>query len=163
MLLQYKNSMKKSFYVQFFLVLIYLVCITVSLSSFAGEQAIKKLGVKELALTRVELAKTPEQKATGLMFRETLCSGCVMLFIYDEPTNGSFWMKNTYVSLDIIFMDKAGKIVTIQENTKPLDFSILYASSVPYVYVLEAGSGFAKKHNLTLGVQIDIDELLKAV
>lgn len=96
------------------------------------------------------------------MFRKKLCDSCAMLFVFNNPrsANTSFWMKNTYISLDMLFIDKDGKIVTIHNNTKPLDVNLRYSANNQYKYVLETNAGFAKNNKLRVGDVINIDYLL---
>ncbi len=68
----------------------------------------------------VEVARTPEQQARGLMHRQTLAADRGMLFPYDPPRPASFWMKNTLIPLDIIFIRQDGSIANIAENTVPM-------------------------------------------
>jgi uncharacterized protein len=67
----------------------------------------------------VEIADTPEGQSYGLMYRTELEENRGMLFIFDQERQLSFWMKNTFIPLDIIFIDSDGTINTIHENTKP--------------------------------------------
>ena len=83
-----------------------------------------------------------------------------MLFVYTYPSNYYFWMKNTKISLDIIFLDKNGKIINIHKKTKPLDSKIRYRPDSYYWYVLETNEGFADKNNLIPGSIIDIQDLI---
>ena len=76
-----------------------------------------KTGVHVFA---VELASTPEQQAKGLMFRRELPEGQGMLFDFHREQPTSFWMKNTYIPLDMIFIRGDGRILRIAENTVPL-------------------------------------------
>ncbi len=69
---------------------------------------------------KVELAETPEQRAKGLMFREHLAENEGMLFLFPKPQTTAMWMKNTLLSLDMIFCNEQGKILEIRENTIPL-------------------------------------------
>lgn len=70
---------------------------------------------------RVEIADTPEDRARGLMFRREVPAGEGMLFIYDAPVPMSFWMRNTLVPLDLLFIDAAGVIRHIHPMARPLD------------------------------------------
>ncbi len=70
---------------------------------------------------RVEIADDPAERAKGLMFREHLAQGDGMLFVYEAPQPASFWMRNTLIPLDIIFLDQKGVIRHIHPMAKPLD------------------------------------------
>ncbi|MEX2649461.1 MAG: DUF192 domain-containing protein [Alphaproteobacteria bacterium] len=67
----------------------------------------------------IELAETPEQRSRGLMFRDHLAPDAGMLFVFEAPREASFWMKNTLVSLDMLFIDATGSIVRIAAETTP--------------------------------------------
>ena len=80
-------------------------------------------GVKHVF--KVEVAKQESERNRGLMFRQSLDDDAGMLFDYDPPEEISFWMKNTYISLDIIFIDAGGKILNIAASTTPLSLQHL--------------------------------------
>lgn len=111
-------------------------------------------------LTKIELAVTNYQKARGLMYRDNLCESCAMLFIFNDDTNTMFWMKNTFIALDIIFIDNNGKIITIHHNTQPENTRLNYAANSSYRYVLETNAGFAKKNDINQGDVINLEHLL---
>ena len=67
----------------------------------------------------VELAVTPDSRQLGLMYRDALAAGSGMLFIFPEPAPQAFWMKNTKIPLDILFIDDTGKIVRLHARTTP--------------------------------------------
>ena len=71
------------------------------------------------AVYRVELALTPEDQAQGLMFRENLAPLSGMLFVFARPAPHHFWMKNTMIPLDMIWMDEAGKVIFVSADTPP--------------------------------------------
>ena len=73
-----------------------------------------------------------------------------MLFIFSIEQSQSFWMLNTLFSLDMLFINKQKKIVTIHKNTAPLSQQS-YPSSEPSIYVLEVVSGFTEKHDVKVG------------
>lgn len=98
----------------------------------------------------VELAQTPEQQAKGLMFREQLPMNAGMLFLYPQPQGVAFWMKNTPLSLDIIFVAPGGKILNIAANTTPMSEAAI-PSAGPVVAVLEINAGLSAKLGIAPG------------
>lgn len=109
-----------------------------------------KSGVHAFA---VEMALTPEQQARGLMYRKSLPEGRGMLFDFKEERELSFWMKNTYVSLDIIFIRGDGTILRIAANTTPLSEKMI-PSGGPARAVLEVVAGTARKLGLAPGDRV---------
>src|SRR5690606_15746181 len=101
----------------------------------------------------VEMATTPEEKATGLMHRKHLPDGQGMLFDFSPAQQVSMWMKNTYISLDMIFIGSNGRIVRIAENTEPLSTRII-SSRRPVKGVLEVIGGTAKKYGIATGDRV---------
>ena len=101
----------------------------------------------------VEMALTPEEQAKGLMFRRELPEGEGMLFDFHHEQPASFWMKNTYVSLDMIFIRADGTILKIAENTVPLS-EALVQSGGPVRAVLEVVAGTARKLGIAPGDRV---------
>lgn len=101
----------------------------------------------------VELAKTDDQRARGLMFRKELPEGQGMLFDFERNTEISMWMQNTYIPLDMIFIRADGRIHRIAENTEPLSTKIV-SSGGPVRAVLEVIGGTAKKLGLNAGDRV---------
>jgi uncharacterized membrane protein (UPF0127 family) len=98
----------------------------------------------------VEVARTPEEQARGLMYRRSLADDRGMVFPYDPPRAVGFWMKNTYIPLDIIFIRPNGRIARIAANTTPL--SLEPVSSVePVSTVLEIRGGRAAELGIREG------------
>ncbi len=97
-----------------------------------------------------ELASTPKELATGLMNRDSLDADKGMLFDFGSERPVKMWMKNTLIPLDMLFIDKKGKIVYIAENTEPLSLDFIEAG-VPVRYVLEIGGGESKANGITAG------------
>src|ERR1700719_3958279 len=87
-------------------------------------EIVTKSGVR---VFEVEMAVTEAEQAQGLMYRRELADGKGMLFDMGEERPAVFWMKNTYVSLDMIFIRADGSIASIAENTKPLSEARLYS------------------------------------
>ena len=103
----------------------------------------------------VEIADTSQERAQGLMFRESLCQNCGMLFIFEEEEMHSFWMKNTLIPLDMIFLDKNGIITDIIEAEPCVqDPCPYYTSSQPGRYVLEINKGVSAQHSFTTGQKV---------
>jgi uncharacterized protein len=108
-----------------------------------------KSGSKTLGYT-VEMARTGQQQAKGLMFRTALADDKGMLFPFSEPRMASFWMKNTVIPLDIIFIRADGKIENIAENTTPYS-TIPVESTAPVTAVLELRGGLTKERGIKPG------------
>ncbi len=102
---------------------------------------------------RVDLADTPEERARGLMFRESLPRMSGMLFVFPGERPRSFWMRNTLVSLDIIYFDATGTWVSVQAEAVPLDETTL-PSEGPAQYVLEINAGLAERFGMGPGTQM---------
>jgi uncharacterized protein len=95
-------------------------------------------------------AATPQQQMQGLMFVRDLPADRGMLFTEQQPRVASMWMKNTYVPLDMLFIDARGKIVKIIAMTKPFSLEVL-SSGVPIKAVLELRGGEAKRRHIHIG------------
>ncbi len=98
----------------------------------------------------VEVAKTPEQQARGLMYRRSLARDRGMVFPYDPPQTVGFWMKNTLIPLDIIFIRADGRIARIAANTTPLSLDPV-PSGEPVATVLEIRGGRAAELGIREG------------
>ncbi len=109
-----------------------------------------KTGVHPFA---VEMALTPEEQARGLMYRKSLPQGQGMLFDFKVDHELTFWMKNTYISLDMIFIRGDGRILRIAENTEPLS-ERLVPSGGPARAVLEVIAGTARKLGIAPGDRV---------
>jgi len=105
---------------------------------------------QDKAFFDIEIAETPDEMKTGLMYRDSLSTNQAMLFIYDIPDILSFWMKNTYLPLDIVFIGPDSSIVSIGENTTPFSEQSV-VSKGPAQYVLEINSGLASAYGLKIG------------
>lgn len=101
----------------------------------------------------VEIARTDQERATGLMYRKELPEGRGMLFDFSPEQNVSMWMKNTFISLDMIFIDREGRILRIAENTEPQSEKII-SSGGPARAVLEVIAGTARKYGIQPGDKV---------
>ncbi len=98
----------------------------------------------------VEIADEPQEQAQGLMFRERLPSSAGMLFVYDRPQPVRFWMKNTLIPLDMLFLDQTGRVTRIHENARPLDETPIDGGDGVQL-VLEINGGMARALGITEG------------
>ena len=101
----------------------------------------------------VEIARTEAEQAQGLMNRETLAADRGMVFPYDPPRPASFWMKNTLIPLDIIFIRADGTVARIEANTVPLSLDPV-VSGEPVGTVLELAGGRAAELGITPGAKV---------
>jgi uncharacterized membrane protein (UPF0127 family) len=110
----------------------------------------------------VELAQSPQARAQGLMFRRELAEGHGMLFIYDCPLIPAFWMKNMFLTIDIIFIGQDRQIKKIFSEVPPCPAGQIcetYSPSEPVVYVLEVPGGFSGKIGLQPGDLFQFDQV----
>lgn len=105
---------------------------------------------------KVEVAETPMHRQRGLMYRRELPEEEGMLFVFGTPRINRFWMRNTCVSLDMLFLDEDGTIVGIQESTPTMSDST-FASRCKSKYVLEVVGGFCRKHGVTAGQRLRLE------
>ncbi len=101
----------------------------------------------------IEIAASDFETQTGLMYRESMESNQGMLFVFPDVAVHSFYMKNTQIPLDIIYIDEDLKIASFQKNAKPFDETGL-TSQVPIKYVLEVNAGLSDQWELEVGDRI---------
>lgn len=97
-----------------------------------------------------EVADTRSKRQLGLMYRKHLEQDSCMLFVFSEEELRSFWMKNTFIPLDIIFVNSQFKVVSVSEHTKPLSEKPII-SGKPALYVIELNAGLVESHHITPG------------
>jgi len=102
----------------------------------------------------LEVAATPAERERGLMYRRSLAEGRGMLFVFDADGNQSFWMKNTLIPLDLLFIARDGTVVGIHANATPLSTANI-AVGKPSRYVLEVPGGWAARHGISAGARVD--------
>ena len=101
----------------------------------------------------VELARTAAQQMQGLMFRRKLDANAGMLFIYQQPETARYWMKNTYIPLDMLFIASDGTVVRIAADAVPQSLAII-SSGGPVRAVLEIKGGEAARQGITPGAKV---------
>lgn len=107
---------------------------------------------------RVELAVTPEDRARGLMFRKALAPATGMLFVFAREGRYPFYMRNTYVALDIVYLDAEGRVLGALERMHPLDETPRVVEA-PARYVLEVEAGSVERWGLRPGDAVDLPPL----
>ena len=121
-----------------------------SILKASNDSLIKKLNI--------EIADDEYQTETGLMYRKSMEDNQGMLFIFPDSQRRYFYMRNTEIPLDIIYIDKDSAIVSIQKNAKPFDETSL-PSEGPAKYVLEINGGLSTQWNLQKGDKIQFSKL----
>jgi uncharacterized membrane protein (UPF0127 family) len=111
----------------------------------------------------VEIADTEAARARGLMFRKTLAPDQGMLFLFEERGVHPFWMKNTLISLDIVWLDSRGAIVSIAHAVPPCiaEPCLHYSPDDEACAAVEVMSGFAKQHDVKVGDTVTFEGLTK--
>jgi hypothetical protein len=101
----------------------------------------------------VELADTNAERAQGLMFRESMARQAGMLFVYEYPQRAVFWMKNTLISLDMIFVDQTGRVTSVHHQAIPGDLTPIDGGHGVFA-VLEINGGLARSYGITEGSEL---------
>jgi len=121
----------------------------VILTTRAGDQHVK-----------VEVARSDPEREHGLMYRQKLEPGRGMIFLFEHPQHLTFWMKNTYIPLDMIFIGADKRVVYVEENAEPLTTQARGPADEDSQFVLEVPGGWARAHGVERGVAVkfvDID------
>ncbi len=108
-----------------------------------------------------ELVRDRAAIEVGLMFRETLGPGAGMLFVFDDDSPRTFWMKNTRVPLDMLFLDRDGWVVKVEERTTPMT-TAPWGTHRPCRAVLEVNAGWAAAHGVGVGARVELPALASA-
>ncbi len=101
----------------------------------------------------VEIADDAAGRQKGLMFRESMPMSAGMLFVFESPKHSAFWMKNTLIPLDMIFVDSTGTVTQVHSNAIPLDETSIDGGD-DVAFVLEINGGLAKRMGIAAGAQI---------
>jgi uncharacterized membrane protein (UPF0127 family) len=107
----------------------------------------------------LEIANSSAERSKGLMNRESLCSSCGMLFIFPDSEYRAFWMKNTSIPLDIIFISEDREVINVEQadpepNTADENLT-RYRSDAPARYVIEVNQGFAEEKGIREGTEVE--------
>ena len=108
----------------------------------------------------LEVADEPKEREIGMMYRRSIPDGTGMLFVFPDVEPRSFWMRNTYVPLDIVYLDPAGRVVSIKP-AKPLDLSGV-PSDGEAQFVIELSQGTSKAIGLKPGDVVELSDELKS-
>jgi hypothetical protein len=122
--------------------------------TFRGDGTLDFLrGDSVLTRIAIEIAETDSSRTRGLMDRTSLPSRGGMLFIFDEEAPRNFWMRNTPLPLDLVFVREDGSVVNVVKQTRPFSDAGI-ASTGPAQYVVEVRAGFASRHGIDSTVSI---------
>ena len=105
---------------------------------------------KVITAIDIEVADDDAEREQGLMYRDTMAENTGMLFLMGTEETQSFWMKNTIISLDIMYADADRRIVSIHKNCKPYSLDQI-VSAKPASYVVEVNAGYTAKHGIKVG------------
>jgi len=123
-----------------------------------GTLQIKDSVNKAVAAFDIEIADDDYTRETGLMYRKEMKENNAMLFIFEKQKPLYFYMKNTYIPLDIIYINSNNRVVSIAKDAKPLDETTL-PSKVPAKYVLEVNGGLTEQLNIKKGDKVSWQKL----
>ena len=118
-----------------------------------GELTFTSAEAEFISKIDIEIAEDDEARGQGLMYRSKMLESQGMFFIFDREAPQSFWMRNTPLSLDILFVNKSNEIVKIHKNAAPFSESS-YPSYKPAIYVVEVLAGYTDKYGIKEGGQI---------
>lgn len=107
----------------------------------------------------VEVARTEAERRTGLMRRTELAPDAGMLFVFDETSEHGFWMFDTLIPLDMIFIDDGGRIAGIVERAEPRT-TTERSVGAPSRYVLEVNGGWARAHGVSRGDRVRFENVM---
>jgi uncharacterized protein len=140
--------------------LVYLILLVGVLAACNSDKPVDPFGLRTADLTiggvplKVELAIDEQTRATGLMFRDSLAEDRGMLFVFDEPEQASFWMKNTKIPLSIAFLEEDRRI-NEEKSMRPYDESMIYSRSNRIRYAIEVNAGWFDRHQIKPGTKVE--------
>lgn len=111
---------------------------------------------KLIKMITIQIAENEQERDQGLMWKYSMPEDDGMLFVFDTEELLTFWMKNTYISLDMVFADKSGNIVSISSEATPLSEAPI-SSGAPAKYVVEVNGGFCAKYGISVKDKIEYE------
>ncbi len=118
------------------------------------EQAFAEVEIATRPRLQIEVARTPEERARGLMFRPSMSPDAGMLFVFEQESQAGFWMRNTLIPLSIGWVDRDGTIVDIQDM-QPLSDEV-HTPTAPYWYAIEANQGWFEANGVGVGQRVQL-------
>jgi len=144
----------------------FFIMFLVSSNTLIAESYFDNLTIKNndenLISYKVEVIRSPEKQRLGLMFRKELTKKTGILFVFKEEKKASFWMKNTLIPLDIIFISKDGKIDFIKINAKPGSLKRIRSKN-KIIAVLEINSGESNALGINQNSRVEIQKFLDSL
>jgi len=137
----------------FFLALVASVFTSAAFAAVCDADKVTLRGAWGEAGFSVEVVDNDETRAQGLMFRESMPRFSGMLFVYDQPGHARFWMKNTLIPLDMLFLDENGVVTRIHENAIPGDLTSI-DGGLGVLAVLEINGGVSKMLGIKVGSEV---------
>ena len=134
------------------------IVVSLSVSACASEPRVVLHTTQGDVPVTVELATTPSQQAIGLMYRKELGASAGMLFVFPDTVEHPFWMKNTVLPLDMIFLGDDRKVVGIVKDAVPFTTTPRTVGA-PSRYVLEVNAGFSARHHVASGDQATFENV----
>lgn len=138
------------------IIIIVLISLLIAILITYNPTDISKVRFQNNKILDVKIADNDETRQQGLMYVKELDKDSGMLFIFDHEEILDFWMKNTLIPLDIMFIDNNKKIINIEKGLPcEKDPCKIYSSKLPAKYVVEANLGYSERNNITLGDPVD--------
>ncbi len=155
------TSSKFSMHLKYFFIMFLVSSNTLIAESYFDNLTIKN-NDENLISYKVEVIRSPEKQRLGLMFRKELKKKTGILFVFKEEKRASFWMKNTFIPLDIIFISKDGKIDFIKINAKPGSLKRIRSKN-KIIAVLEINSGESYALGINQNSRVEIQKFLDSL
>ncbi len=148
----------RALFVFLFLVVLFFGCVSPALESLPAS-TVPRVCIGTACIF-VEVADSPEERETGLMFRNFLAADRGMIFVFDEEKINSFWMKNTRIPLDAIWIDGEGSVVDVQTMAPcQSDPCQIYTPPGPAEFVLEVNAGWSASHGIEMGDKVTFENI----